>query len=156
MHCLQPGKEALGGGGLAAIAIGGGKDDDAFCIGQRRRVEACQRGGMHLLAGGAQRLVQRGRKAPCAATLAADQNDGLGPAKRRIALKARTAAAGGKPDQRAGGTHQRHTQCQKTEDQPQHSGTLAGVQHVDGFGQLLPAGQVLPGEQRAGALVDVA
>ena len=70
-----------------------------------------------------------------------------------IAPDARSSAPTCEPQGEARARHRRHAQRHEPEDQPERCRSLSGVQHVDGFRDALPPGQIAPGQQRTGALI---
>ena len=153
---VHPVEEPLGRGGRRAIAISRGEDDDALCTGVALWCEARHRANMDALPRCRQRGMQGRGEAPGAATLAADKNDRLGTARGLVAPDARPPAPPGKPDQDAGHAHRRHSERHHPEHKAEHRGPLPRVQHVNGFRDALPPGQVGPCHERAGSLVKIA
>ncbi len=134
--------------------IGRSKQDDPFGFYIAFRGEARHRAHMHALPGLRQRGVQRYGEAPGAAALAADKQDRLGPAHWPIAPDAGPPAPSGKPDRHAGRAHGRDAERHQPKHQPRRRRAVSGVQHVDGFRETLPPGQVGPGKQRSVALIE--
>lgn len=100
------------------------------------------------------RSSQRFGKAPGRAALAADQDDGIGLAcgNGTALLPATRLGPGGE----TGPAEDRNGKCGNTEKQAEPRHPLAGVQHGDDVCQAIDLVRILPGEQFAGALVDIA
>ena len=157
--CRQRGKaieEALGRGRRIAVAIGRGQDDDARGAGVAGGIEGRHRGGMDRLARLRQRGMQRRGKAPGAAALAADEHD-----RRRPGPAATLPRIRGRPRRPASHTttpvpaHHRHAQRHQARAParaPRRPGRCGACRS---FPRPAPSRRIGPGEQRAGALVEV-
>ncbi len=99
--------------------------------------------------------MERGGKAPGAAALAADEQDRLGASRGLIAPDARPPPPSREPDDNASHAHGRDAERHQPQNEAKRRRSLSGVQHVDGLRYAFPPGQVGPGQQRTGALIEI-
>ena len=153
--CCQPVEKTLGRGRRRAVAIGRGQHDDpvgrSIAFWREGRHRCC----VHPLPGLRQCGVERGRKSPGAAALAADEQDRLGTSRGLIASDARPTPPSREPDDNASHAHGRDAERHQPQNEAKRRRALSGVQHVDGFRNAFPPGQVGPGQQRTGALIEI-